>query len=171
MKKEILGGIIGGILIIGLFLIIIFSTNIFNYEVKLISGNDVDSLESYSDKIKLIEELMNDGVIVSPQEYTNNIVNYYNTALTILVALLLIFSIMSYLHLQFISKEQVLEGFKENLKSRKFEKLLTETIFGKAEDKFPSLDLVEDIKQKIADLQTDLEEMKGLNNQYLDKEE
>ena len=151
MLKSYIGGVFGGLTIIAAFMLIIFSTNLFTYNVKINVASSTQDQVKETDKLKLLKELEKEKVIVSPQDFTGNVISYYNTALTIMAALLIIFSVISYVHLRFISRDQVSTVFKENVKdSVEFQKLLTETLFGKAEGKFASLDSVEDLKQEIA---------------------
>lgn len=171
--KEIINGVVGGFLVISLFLLIIFNTNLFNYEVKILVGKNADSLENYTDKVKLIKELQGNGIIVTPQEYTNNIVNYYNTALTIVLAILILFSIMSYIQLRFISRRQIEEVFKDSLKdSKEFDQFVSEAIFGKAEERFvkigdigDKLAEIEDLRDRLEQMESDLESFKNETDQ------
>ncbi len=162
--KEFLNGIMGGFIVVALFLLFIFNTNVFNYKVNILVGKDVDTLEHFSEKSEILKELTNEGIIVTPQVYTNNIVNYYNTALTIVIATLIIFSIMSYIQLRFISRRQIGEVFKESLKdSKEFEQFVSDAIFGKAEERFASTEDMDKVLKKLEQI--------DVNNEIQNNEE
>ena len=131
-KIPFFSGLLGGILIIALFMVfVVFFTNLFNYNVKIINKTDIENYENYSCKIKLIDELKNDGVLLTPQEFTSNIVNYYNTALLILSAMLVIFSIIGYNHLKFLSNEKI----DEKVKSDEFKERVSDSIVAIVEER------------------------------------
>jgi len=173
---EFLAGALGGFLVVGILLILIFRFNLFNYEIKIIGGSNVDSVYHYIEKSELLKELMDEGVVVTPQVYTNNIVNYYNTALTILIAMLIIFSIVSYFQLRFISRKQIGDEFKESIRdSKEFDEFVSQAIFGKAEEKFVKIEDLDYVINKIENidamlnsieqLESDLEKLKNKDDQ------
>lgn len=150
--KEFLSGIIGGFLVVGILFGIIFFTYPFNHHYSiyknntyLINSSKTDSLIKYSEKAKLIKELESDHIILTPQEYTSNILSYYNTFLTILIAMLVVFSVVSYIHLRFLSEKEIIDAFKKKLDSGEFEDIL----FGKAEERFVSSETLSEVMSGI----------------------
>ncbi|MDR3596875.1 hypothetical protein [Clostridium sp.] len=146
--KEFLSGIMGGFIVVGILFVIIFFTYPFNYHYSIVKNNiylinpsKKDSLIKYTEQAKIIKELENDHIILTPQEYTSNILTYYNTFLTILIAMLLIFSFISYLHLRFLSEKEISDVFRKKLDSGEFEDIL----FGKAEERFVSSESLNEV--------------------------
>ena len=161
-KTHLYFGMLGGGIVISIFLIILFSTNLFNYRIRIEKINvnavqitDTLDLRTKMDSImelrfelkrRLIEDLKNDKSILTPQEYTNNIVNYYNTILLILSVMLAAFSVLSFVYI----KSQTNDWVQEKLESKEFKEEVSEVLVGKAEDRF---------RETISDLQTKLSAM------------
>ena len=143
--KYFLYGVFGGIAIIAVFLIVIFSCNLFNYNIRIINPVKKEVSENFSEKAKLMIELEKDGILLTPQEYTNNVVTYYNTALTILAAMIVLFSVISYFHLKFLSEKQIIDTLKKSLDTKEFKTTIKESIFGKAEEIFASVETADEI--------------------------
>lgn len=96
-------------------------SNIMSFEVK--------------EKLKEIEELKAKGVLLTPQEYTAHIESFYNSIITILVALLAVFSLVTYFHLRFLAKEEVQNQVKDFVKSSpEVKQIIQENIGGKIDD-------------------------------------
>ena len=134
------------------------STDIFNYKFEIVIGNDTSKVAENYNKQMLLKDLVKDGIILTPQDYTNNIVNYYNTALGILTALIIIFSVVTYFHIRFMSKQQINEVFKEVLKdSKEFETNVLNAVFGRADSKFASIERADEIETRLREI--DIEEI------------
>lgn len=159
--KSFLAGIVGGAVFISIIaLVCIFSLNLHSYKVKVINPKIVESQNSDTAKTELINQLLDDGVILTPQDYTSNIASYYNTAITLLVFLFIIFSFIGYFHLKFISKEQIHKALEEKLKdSKSMQTLLEEAFIGVADDKYARLDILE----RIEELENELDKLKQAN--------
>jgi amino acid transporter len=149
--KSFLSGVFGGAVLITIIaLICIFSLKLHAYNVSILNPNQLDSLTINAKRIELINELHREGAVLTPQEYTNNIVSYYNTAITLLVFLFILFSFVSYFHLKFVSNEQIIKILGEKMKdSKEMEKIIMEAISGKADDKYATIESVEALKQLI----------------------
>ena len=162
-------GMLGGGIVIAVFLVILLSVNLFNYRIHIdkinvnaIQLSDSLGIENNQDSVylsrlelkqKLIEDLKDDRSILTPQEYTNNIVNYYNSILLILSVMLAAFSILSYLYV----KSQANDWLQERLGSNEFREEVSEVLVGKAEARFrESVSSLENdislMNDKIADL-------------------
>ena len=117
----------------------------------------IDSLfqNELKQKLSQIEKLKDRGILLTPQEYTNNLANYYNTIITLLIALLAIFSIISFFHLKFIAQEEVKKNVTELLrKSPEIQKILLENFKGEIDD------VLYDISDKISNLESEIESLK-----------
>jgi|ERR1035437_4220089 amino acid transporter len=149
--KPFLSGIFGGAVIIAIVVLIcIFSLNLHTYNVGILNPKQIDSLTINANRIELINKLHREGTLLTPQEYTNNIISYYNTAITLLVFLFILFSFVSYFHLKFVSNEQIIKILSEKMKdSKEMEKIIMEAISGKADDKYATIESVEALRQLI----------------------
>lgn len=117
------------------------------YHIQIINPEQVESINKYVDKVMLIKEMQRDGILLTPQEYTNNIVSYYNTAITLLVFLFILFSFLSYFHLKFLSKEQIKKILEETIQdSKTMEKIIMDTFAGKADDKYETRENVDSLR-------------------------
>jgi|GEM_PF-4524795 hypothetical protein len=93
------------------------------------------SMPDIQTKLEEIQKLKDQGILLSPQEYTNNVISYYNTIITFLVALLAIFSLVTFFHLKFITVEEVKKTTTELLRnSPEIQKVLIENFKGKIDD-------------------------------------
>ena len=109
-KTPLYSGMLGGGIVIALFITVLLSANLFNYRIRIdkvninaIQLSDTLKIKNNTDSIyqsrvefkqTLVEDLKNDKSILTPQEYTNNIVNYYNSILLILSVMLAAFSVL-----------------------------------------------------------------------------
>ena len=146
-RTHILAGILGGFFVIGLIMVIIFTMDFFNYkfEVQPIQINSTcitedkdknavlldDSLMTEIKK-ELISDMKKEKILLTPQEYTTNIVNYYNTALLILSALIVIFSMLGFVYLKSLTQDSI----NSVLNSDSFQEQVMRKIIGKANEKF-----------------------------------
>lgn len=155
--KSFFGGIFGGLIIIGIFIITLCFYNPFYYSIHLVNPNMITDYKDFKACDKQIENMERMGIIMTPQDYTNNISRHYNTTITILVAMLVIFSVIGYLHLRFASQQQVFDSVKKNLKdSRELRDIIFKTIFGKADEKFVKLEEYTSLSQKVEELENRL---------------
>ena len=145
-KHPILTGLLGGcITVIVVFIIILIShkqQQIFNpvyivtsqYKVNNPILNNIKNNE-VKDKLAEVERLNEKGVILTPQEYTSHISTFYNNIIAVLIALLAIFSIVTYLHFKFLAKEEVQNQVKDLMRnSPEIQRIISENVSGKIED-------------------------------------
>jgi amino acid transporter len=116
--KFILGVAFSSCILLGLMLIILFFSNTFNYrgviEPVYINSADLVRISTADRKLNslqetLIQKLHKDKLILTPQEYTNNVVGYYNILVVVMASLMVVFSIISLFHFRNSIKEQVSE--------------------------------------------------------------
>lgn len=150
--KSFYSGMLGGAILLAIIIVIImFSMPFHTFNVQIINPRNVDSIDTkYTNKIELIKQMQNEGILLTPQEYTSNIVSYYNTAITILVFLFILFSFLSYFHLKFLSNEQILKIFEEKIQdSKKMEEIIVSAFSGKADDKYETIERVEILRDRL----------------------
>lgn len=135
---------LGGGIVISIFIIILFSTSLFNYRLQVkrvyintsensafdISEDSVFTIKESFEK-KFLNDIKENRTILTPQEYTNNIVEYYNTVLLILSVMLAAFSFVSFVYLKSLSKDLI----NEKLQSDEFKEDVVNLLVGKAEDR------------------------------------
>lgn len=120
------------------------------------------------EKLREVQELKDKGVLLTPQEYTNNVVNYYNTVIVLLVTLLALFSVVSFFHLKFIALEEVKKNVTELLrKSPEIQEILVSNFQGKIDETLPQREEFEELRRQVESLsindiedESELEKMK-----------
>jgi len=100
----------------------------------------------FSDDIGIVsnstlEKLKNSKILLSPQEYTQNVVSFYNTLLTFVAIGVAAFGIFLFFHIQNITNDQVQEQVDrlvtEKLRDSVYvHKLIKDNIFGELDDDF-----------------------------------
>lgn len=102
------------------------------------------------EKLREVQELKDKGVLLTPQEYTNNVVNYYNTIIVLLVTLLALFSVVSFLHLKFIALDEVKKNVTELLrKSPEIQEVLVSNFQGKIDETLPQREEFEELRRQV----------------------
>ena len=149
-------GLLGGCLLIGVVLVVLFWIEGYNYTPIMVV---IDSTVVCS-KTDIIHELENKGIIITPQEYTNHISNYYNTILTFLVSLFVIFSVVTYFHLKYVAEEKIVKSVKELIiNSYEVKDTIRDTIRGLADDEYIGNEEMESyVDEKISALEERIEE-------------
>lgn len=157
---SLLAGTLGGFTIIALFIWFLFfmGNDIFNYKIMIINPGGIEKIENYSNKAKLLKEMEKEGIILTPEEYTQHVVDYYNTSITILATMLLVFTILGYLHLKFLSQQQITDEtmrlLTENIRVKE---TIKTAIFGEADEKFAYTEDFIGLNVEVKGIQTELE--------------
>ena len=158
-------GMFGGALVVAVFIIILFSASFFNYRISInrifinsinLEKSTVDTLKFENDDFRnqiLFDALNKDKLILTPQEYTNNVVNYYNSLLLILSVMLGAFSILTFVYLKSQSKDLIQDG----LQSEQFKNQISEILVGKAENRFREVFV--ELEDKLTDLENKISVM------------
>lgn len=164
-------GLLGGSLFVGIVLIILFRIEGYNYMPVMVINHSNDTTTICS-KTDIIHELENKGIIVTPQEYTNHISNYYNTILTFLVSLFVIFSVISYFHLKYVAEEKIYKSVKELLiNSYEVKNTIKDTIQGLADDEYVGKEELETyVNEKISALEERVEEYTSYNETIIQED-
>ena len=163
-KKSFIFGMLGGLCLVLLIIIVSLGCNLHHSifrPIRIVSKEiNIDSIKQTEIKEKRyeIEKLEKKGLLLTPQEYTNNIVNYYNTVITLLITLLAAFSLIAFMHLKFITQDEVKKNVAELLrKSPEIQNILLDNFSGKIEE---SLD---DIPDKINELTEEVNKLKTIS--------
>lgn len=172
-KTLIYGGMLGGGIVIAVFIIIMLTMNLFNHRISLnkiniINAPIADTIHSIEKgnlianqnlmKQEFIKQLNNDKVILTPQEYTNNVVSYYNNLILVLSVMLAAFSFLSFAYLKSWSRDLI----QETLESEGFQEGVSQKLLGQAESNF---------REDIAQIQDEIENLKNKLIECCEKEE
>lgn len=155
-KTHFGAGVLGAVLIIIFLIIGAIMCGIHNYvPIYIINPDNVqtDCLE----RIKAINELKNNGLILTPSEYTNNIASFYNTIITFIIALFALFSFITYRISRQSVREQVSEEVKNALTemmrdSKEFENNIMESIYGRFSEEYATLESFQALANKVENL-------------------
>jgi hypothetical protein len=184
--SHILSGFIGAAILILVLLAITVWLKPFNYQAVYIVNPEIitaDSLKTNSltcSHLSVLQDLENKGVLLTPQEYTSHIADYYNTLVGFLIGLFVLFSFLSFWSIKSSAQKDIeeaktkmkeeFEKAKETTKkeliddlkdSQSFISSLIEKIIGHIEDDIVTKADKELIDKNIDDLtrkQIDLEE-------------
>ena len=134
-KNNILSAIIGGGTVVIILIIILLIRHNQNYDYREINVLNIETLNNSAlkdseyfqnlfDKARIdhLKVLKEQGVILTPQEYTNNIVSYYNTIIVVLISFFAILSIATLFQIKSQAKEYVLAEVPRLLKDKEFTK-------------------------------------------------
>lgn len=128
--KFIIGVAFSSFILLSLMLIILFFSNTFNYrgviEPVYINSADLVRISTADSNLNslqeaLIQKLHKDKLILTPQEYTNNVVGYYNILVVVMASLMVVFSIISLFHFRNSIKEQVSEKIEDVVSNKVFQ--------------------------------------------------
>lgn len=115
--------------------------------------NSADSLDVA--KLNLLKELEVKGILLTPSEYTSHISSFYNTVITFLIALFVIFSFLGYFSVKLASKKDIQDKLDEMLDdSLKFRDATVRSILSIISDTYISR---EELNENIEVLRNDLE--------------
>lgn len=132
MKKEyVIGGALGAITIILLIALVSLFFGIYDYKGIYIL-NYSNELEPFTiETIETLKKLERTGLLLTPSEYTNNVVSFYNTLFTVIGIIFIIFSIASYVIIKDNNKSETRKAVKELLNdSKTFREQITSSLLG-----------------------------------------
>jgi len=144
-KNKFLGslfcGVIGGIVVISLIIIYLNISKSYNYKSVYIIDRQVQTINLKLIEIETLNKLKEEGLLVTPDEFANNITSYYNTFVTFLSVLFVVFSFISYLSIKATTKENIKNDIDSSLKemlndSLKVQNTILEAISGKFDDAY-----------------------------------
>lgn len=149
-KKFLWGLVVGGVLVIvTLALIVLFKGHDF-VAVRIINPSGSGSILSHCDKMAVIKELETKGVLLTPDEYTNHVVSFYNFLIACVIGSLIIFSFLGYFSMKSKLKEQIQEALEDMLRdSKKFESTILDNVYGRVTEDFINVEDFENLKKDI----------------------
>lgn len=189
-KKEqkwvsFLLGVAGGLLVVLLVIAALVFLRPFNYQPLLILNTSADSLLNCQKAS--IANLRTANIILTPQEYTSQLSNFYNTLVAFLIGLFVIFTLINVWYIKKMSHFEI-ENLEGNLKNKLSQELkdsiedsfsftdrLTTKITSQVNDDLinsfhETIDQINDktekLEKKINDL---LDEQKNTTNSVIDK--
>lgn len=157
------GGVVGALLVIIIIAAVLVWFKPFNYRAVVI----IEQTQLASDsrpvitipEAELMASLRDKGYLMTPAEYTNNMIGYYNTLIAFLSVFFVVFTIAGYFAIRGLSKKEVREEARELLKdSQSFRSEVLETIKGQFDADYVLTDVYEDkvkeLDERVATLET-----------------
>lgn len=184
-NTNFLAGALGGCLLIFIFIVIAFcALHLFDYKICIDkvcvnSANLNDSTQNicpdscYAEyqthKQILFDDLKKEKLILTPQEYTSNLANYYNSILLILSVMIAAFSVISFIYLRNQSKDII----NEILESDNFQDKVEDKVKGKVEGTFreelaTQTLTINTLVERISALEAQIEDMNIDSEQIVD---
>ncbi len=199
-KSAFYGGLLGAILIVIIgFVIFTFMSNPFE-EKPILLEYDVTSFElkegvTKNDSIRRLElidlfsELKSKNIILTPQEYTSQLGNYYSTLIAVLIGLFVAFTLFSVFSIRGLAKNEAIQAqleldkreekinakvityIKGSLKelladSVSMQNIINTTITGKAEDIVKAeMRTLQELQETVSSLAGDIETMFEIINE------
>lgn len=105
----VISGIVGGIVVV-LFLIAACTFwKPFNYAGVLLVNpvHQTDSLRSSPDRLEVLNDLRDQGVLLTPEEYTSRLGDYYNTLVAFMAVMFVFFTIVSFYNIKDSAKNEI----------------------------------------------------------------
>jgi len=157
------GGAVGALLVLFVVVAVLIWVRPFNYKAVLIIEqtqltNDNRPVLSMPEA-ELMASLRDKGYLLTPAEYTNNMVGYYNTLIAFLSVFFVVFTVAGYFAIRGLSKKEVRDEARELLKdSESFRSEVLSTIKGQFDADYVPMDTyedkVKDIEERVATLET-----------------
>lgn len=157
------GGVVGALLVIIIIAAVLVWFKPFNYRAVVI----IEQTQLASDsrpvitipEAELMASLRDKGYLMTPAEYTNNMIGYYNTLIAFLSVFFVVFTVAGYFAIRGLSKKEVREEARELLKdSQSFRSEVLETIKGQFDADYVPTDVYEDkvkeLDERVATLET-----------------
>lgn len=157
------GGVVGALLVIIIIAAVLVWFKPFNYRAVVI----IEQTQLASDsrpvitipEAELMASLRDKGYLMTPAEYTNNMIGYYNTLIAFLSVFFVVFTIAGYFAIRGLSKKEVREEARELLKdSQSFRSEVLETIKGQFDADYVLTDVYDDkvkeLDERVATLET-----------------
>jgi hypothetical protein len=146
-KSYILSGLIGSSILILILLSITTWLKPFNYQAVYIVNPKTVTNPSRTEaltcnQIAVLKDLENKGILLTPQEYTSQISDYYSTLVAFLIGLFVLFTIGSIYGISITSKKEIEES-KQNIKEE-----LKESLAGEIRDSKSFNESIADTVQK-----------------------
>ena len=152
-------GLIGGATVIAIIVIIIGFTKAFDYRAVYIIHPEKVQVDSQGEQFlqmsvpeyKLLKSMRDRELLLTPVEYTNNLVGYYNTLIAFLSIFFLVFTIAGYFYVRNLSKAEVRKEAVEIIKdSRTYRDEVLGTIRGEFDDQYVLMEEYSALQDRVA---------------------
>ena len=161
-------GLIGGVAV-GATIIVFFSlSRVFDYKMVYFVNPEkiqVDSLDTARISVpeyQLLESMRDKELLLTPAEYTNNLVGYYNALNAFLAIFFVIFTFVSYFYIRNQSKAEIRDEARDLLKdSMEFRQELVKDFQGIFDPLYVTSDDFEKYEDVIKNIQKDILELQN----------
>ena len=144
------------------------NTSVMTTDSVYVEVTKLDNSSVISEKVKLLKELESKGILLTPHEYTSQISSYYNTIITFLIALFVIFSFIGYFSIRLASKQDVQNTINELMDdSVQFRNRTTESIITIFSDSFVRKEELDGVKREIELSIEDIKEIMPANEDHV----
>ena len=133
--KGLASGVLGAILALAITVVVVVWLRPFDYKAVVIVQQEQlnrgkQPVLTIPEK-DLLNSMRNKGVLLTPAEYTNNMISYYNTLIAFLAIFFVVFTVFGYIVIRSQSKKEIKEEARDILlDSATFRKDVIETIRG-----------------------------------------
>lgn len=150
---HIAAGIGGAIFVFVLLIIGLIVFKAHNYVLIHIINSESASFE-YLDKIESVRHLKENGLVLTPSEYTSNIAGFYNTIITLIIALFGAFAIITYRISKRNVQDQVNEEVEKTLSkimmdSKEFDNKVFNAIYSKMSQEFATIEQLQALDDSV----------------------
>ena len=134
-SNGLLAGMAGAILVLVISITVVVWLRPFDYKAVVIVkqeqlANGKNPVMTIPEK-ELLKSMRDKGVLLTPAEYTNNMISYYNTLIAFLAIFFVVFTVFGYIAIRSQSKKEIKEEARDILlDSATFRKDVIETIKG-----------------------------------------
>ena len=148
-KKFIWGLAVGVVLVMVTLAIIVLCKGHDFIAIRIINPSGSESI----DKMSVIKQLEAKGVLLTPNEYTNHVVSFYNSIIACLLGSLIIFSFLGYFSMKSKLKEQIQDALEDMMRdSKKFENTILDNVYGRVTEDFVEAEDFENLKKDVQEL-------------------
>ena len=157
-NAGLIGGIAGALLFLILFIVVVVWLKPFNYRaVMIVEQSQItkpDKPVITPPEAVLMTSLRDKGYLVTPAEYTNNMIEYYNTLIAFMAVFFVVFTIAGYFAIRSMSKKEVRDEARELLlDSESFRSDVLNTLTGNFDANYVPID---DFEQRMKDVEDNL---------------
>ena len=160
-RSGLYGGMVGACVIVALIIVVLVWVKPFNY--KAVTIINTSKVETACQPIltvpesELIISLRQKELLLTPDEYTNNLLGYYDTLISFLAVLFVLFSILGYISIRSLSRKEIREEAREILQdSEKFKKNVIESLTGEFNANYVSIEAYDTQMKDLTDKVTAL---------------
>lgn len=141
LKEYLVCGTLGAIIIILLIVFIGIFCGIYDFKCIYILNSDVDKYNLSLESLKNLKRLEDCGLLLTPSEYTNHVISFYNVLLTFVGIVLVIFSIASYIIIRDNNTKETRKVVKEFINDSKiFRQEIVSSLSGEFDSHYVSKD-------------------------------